>query len=156
MDAQFTQSHLETFGPSCLQCHDGVETYGKAFNHDKVDFALSGKHSTVACGDCHKGAQTIAILKAAPTACDACHQKDDKHSGAYGQGCGQCHNAGDWKQITFAQSMTAATFGKAFDHNQLAFTLQGKHLSTACSDCHTGPQTAVTLKAAPQDCYACH
>ncbi|RME91056.1 MAG: hypothetical protein D6770_01205, partial [Anaerolineae bacterium] len=40
MDAAFTQAHVLWVGNDCLACHDGVDTYGAAFDHNRLDFAL--------------------------------------------------------------------------------------------------------------------
>ena len=139
IDSAFAQSHLNAFGLGCLQCHDGIDTYGKAFDHNAVSFKLAGKHASVACGGCHANARTIAQLKSAPQTCYACHQKDDKHAGSYGQNCAQCHNTLDWAQVTV-------------DHNKTDFPLTGKHITVDCAACHVNK----VFKGTPVTCYGCH
>ncbi|MDO8716043.1 MAG: hypothetical protein Q7J73_04475 [Dehalococcoidales bacterium] len=143
IDAVFTQTHTDTFGTDCIKCHDGLDTYGKAFNHNRVQFLLTGNHITVACEGCHQGARTIADLKATPQDCYSCHQKDDTHKSLFGTGCAQCHNTADWKQATI-------------DHSKTAFPLTGKHIALTCESCHQNARTIADMKATSQDCYSCH
>ena len=141
IDATLAQTHSQTFGNDCLKCHDGLESYGKDFNHNLVSFKLTGSHalSSTACVDCHKDSRTINDLKLAPQDCASCHQKDDKHSGAFGAACAQCHNENDWKQINF-------------NHQQTGYPLTGKHQTTDCLSCHVDN----VLTGLPQDCASCH
>jgi len=139
IDGGFTRTHVNTFGTDCLKCHDGVDTYGKSFDHDKVKFVLLGKHDAVACADCHQGQKTISQLQASPQTCYACHRKDDKHLGAAGTDCVQCHSASDWKRVTF-------------DHVATRYPLTGKHVNVACLACHTNN----LYRGTPQDCNSCH
>ena len=137
--ADFMQAHLQAYGDNCLACHDGIDTYGHAFDHSKVPFQLTGKHAQVVCGGCHTGARSIADLKATSQSCYSCHAKNDHHNGQFGTDCGACHSTNGWLPATF-------------DHNLSAFKLTGKHTQVACTSCHangvfTGLSTA---------CAACH
>ncbi len=139
LDAAFMAGHAQAFGLDCLACHDGVDSYGRAFDHTRVAFSLTGKHKTVPCAQCHSGARNLADLKATAQACNACHAKDDAHQGGLGQDCGHCHTPDGWKLATI-------------DHSQTAFPLIGKHQSVACQACHVN----VVFKGTPTDCAACH
>jgi len=139
IDAGFAQAHLDAFGTGCLGCHDGIDTYGKAWDHNTADFKLSGKHPSLDCGQCHKGAKNMSQLKAAPQVCDNCHQKDDTHQGTFGQDCSQCHDTNDWKNATI-------------DHAKTSFPLTGKHVNLDCKQCHING----VFKGTPATCYACH
>jgi hypothetical protein len=139
IDAAFMQSHVSAYGSACLSCHDGLDTYGKGFDHQKLAFQLTGAHANVECSGCHAEARTVADLKAAPTNCSGCHAKDDPHNGRFGQDCARCHTPEDWKKATF-------------DHSLADFKLTGKHAGVACEKCHQGG----VFKGTPQDCYACH
>ena len=139
LDTGFLQDHMATFSPDCLNCHDGRETYGKAFDHSKVSFALTGKHVGLACQDCHQGVQTITDLQAAAQDCTTCHAKDDAHGGRFGMDCGSCHTPEGWKPAKF-------------DHNLADFKLTGKHGQVECQKCHIdGKYTGI-----PKDCFSCH
>jgi len=135
----FLTDHLTTFGDACQACHDGLDSYGHSFNHSGVPFALSGKHAALTCGQCHAMAVNLAALKSAPTACAACHTRDDAHKGTFGQDCAQCHTPDGWQT-------------EKVDHSKTAFPLTGKHQAVNCSDCH---QNAV-FKGTPSACAACH
>jgi hypothetical protein len=137
--AAFVTAHVTTFGQNCLGCHDGLDSYGHAFDHNKVAFTLAGRHTALACDQCHAGATQIAVLKAAPQDCYSCHTKDDTHKGSFGQDCAQCHTPDNWQTTKV-------------DHNKTAFPLTGKHVSVACTACHLNS----VFKGTPMDCYSCH
>ena len=139
LDAAFITTHLQDFGTNCLACHDGIDTYGRVFNHTRVAFSLTGKHTTTACGQCHPGARDLAALKAAPQTCRACHAKDDIHHGDMGSDCGQCHTPDGWQLASI-------------DHSQTAFPLAGKHAAVPCLQCHFNN----IFKGTPTACFACH
>ncbi len=139
LDTSYMAAHLAAFGAACLSCHDGVDTYGKNFNHMVAAFALTGKHSSVECGGCHTGARTIADLKATKQDCFSCHAKNDAHVGQLGSQCGDCHTTSGWSPATF-------------DHSKSVFPLTGKHASVPCLSCHVNKQFA----SLPTFCYDCH
>ena len=114
LNAAFTQGHTATFGQTCLSCHDGVDTYGKNFDHQKVAFALAGKHRALTCAQCHVQAKTMADLKNTPQDCVSCHAKDDAHNGQFGQDCARCHTDQGWTPASF-------------DHSVGNFPLTGAH-----------------------------
>ncbi len=60
MDAGFTQAHVQAYGTACLNCHDGVDRFGKQFSHNGFQFKLTGKHVDVACAECHVDARSLA------------------------------------------------------------------------------------------------
>ena len=139
LDAAYMQAHDRAFGPDCLACHDGLDTYGAPFDHGQSAFPLLGRHALLACADCHQRAQAIADLKGTPQDCFACHQADDAHDGQFGPDCAACHTAAGWEQAIF-------------DHGQTAFPLAGLHVEVACQDCHLDN----VYRGTPQDCFACH
>jgi hypothetical protein len=96
-----------------------------------------GKHAQVECKKCH----LTPAFKDAPMVCYACHKKDDKHKGSYGEKCEACHGVSDWKTI-------------AFDHDlHTKYPLRGRHITTTCESCHKGH---LYTDKTPTDCYACH
>ena len=139
MDPPFAQVHLLSFGSACLDCHDGVDVFGKQFNHNVSRFRLIGKHQEVECVLCHVDARSLADFQTAPQDCYACHRTDDAHALRFGADCSLCHTPDDWESATF-------------DHNLAAFKLEGKHAQVACEDCH---QNGV-YQGTPSECYACH
>ena len=137
--ADFMQSHLQAYGKDCLGCHDGIDTYGHAFDHSLVAFQLTGKHAQVNCTQCHTGARKMADLKSTSRECYSCHAKDDAHIGQLGTDCASCHSTEGWVPSTY-------------DHNLSIFKLTGKHTSAACTSCHVNN----IFRGTPTDCYSCH
>lgn len=135
----FMPAHLQAYGDNCLGCHDGVESYGHAFNHAAVVFRLTGKHAGLGCGQCHRGARSIADLQATAQDCYSCHARNDAHQGQLGTDCAACHTTTGWLPSTF-------------NHNLSAFTLTGKHASVPCASCHVN----ALFKGTPTECYSCH
>jgi len=129
---------------TCRSCHTDHKGRGasialvdeKAFDHGLTDFALAGAHRTVACRSCH---QAGAAFRAAPLDCNGCHAKDDKHRGALGPLCADCHTQTRWKEARF-------------DHAKTRFPLTLKHATAACVDCHANN----AFKNAPLTCVGCH
>jgi hypothetical protein len=112
------------------------------FDHTKTDFPLLGAHlkrEKVKCRDCHAPNKKY---RDAPSACNDCHHKVDKHKGSLGTDCKSCHNERDWKE---------AKFNHTFEKTR--FALKGKHADVKCSKCHTDP---AHYKGAPHECVACH
>jgi hypothetical protein len=128
-------AHNGTLGEDCAQCHTADDWQNATIDHNKTAFPLTGKHVDVACQDCHQNGQ----FKGTPTDCYSCHRTDDAHEGQFGQDCGACHIAEDWKKATV-------------DHSKTAFPLTGKHVDVPCTECH--PENA--FKGTPVDCSACH
>ncbi len=140
IDTAFMQTHIQAYGAICLNCHDGVDRFGrKNFDHSKFAFQLIGKHAAVDCAKCHAGAQTLQTFSSAPTDCFSCHQKDDPHAGRFGTNCGSCHTPDGWKPANF-------------NHDLAAFKLTGLHVQVQCEKCHVNG----VLNGAPTDCFSCH
>ena len=136
--ADFVTKHVADFGSDCLACHDGADRFSR-FDHNRLQFTLSGEHSQLVCGQCHQQVRAVADFKNASPNCVDCHQKDDAHKGAFGTDCAQCHTPSAWKDAKF-------------DHNLAAFKLVGKHQTVECAQCHVNN----VLKGTPQTCAACH
>ncbi len=128
----------------CVTCHtdhegrdaDIVQLHGGVFDHRYSDFPLGGAHATAACGACHSENEAY---HEAPTTCGSCHSDDDVHDGRLGQDCGSCHGDLVWT-------------GADFDHAETGYTLTGRHITTACTDCHANNQFENT----PRACNSCH
>ncbi len=138
LDSVFTLAHAIEYGTACLDCHDGVDRFGKPFSHTN-DFALIGKHEGLTCSKCHTNARVVSDFENISTECQACHRRDDPHAGNFGADCAACHNVNDWKPADF-------------DHNLAAFKLEGEHAEARCEECHINN----VYKGTPTDCYACH
>ena len=133
------KQHNGRLGDRCESCHvaSSWRDVG-AFSHERdAHFALRGKHRTAKCESCHK---SPAGLTKTPTACNGCHQSDDKHNGTLGAACGDCHTEQSWREAKF-------------NHDLARFRLLGKHRDVECKSCHRDP---ASFKDAPQECVACH
>jgi len=132
--------HKGSLGAKCADCHNENLWKEAKFDHDTTRFALTGKHVDTKCADCHK----TTNYKETPQNCYACHRKDDDqkgHKGQYGEKCDSCHNAKQWKPATFNHDVDTR------------YALRGKHRSTSCADCHTGPIYRTKIS---QECNTCH
>ena len=132
---QKDDKHNGQFPIDCGSCHNPGGWLPANVDHSLFVFKLDGKHANVACESCHIN----EIYKDTSTACSACHQKADPHSGQFSADCGACHTTAGWIPSTF-------------DHNLSAFVLTGAHASVACNSCHVNG----IYKGIPATCYACH
>jgi len=127
--------HKGTLGAACGDCHSERDWKVGRFDHQKTRFPLRGKHASIKCASCHKS----TVFKEAPRECIGCHRKDDRHKGALGPACGDCHTERSWKDTTF-------------DHAKTKFPLLLGHARVKCAACHRDPDFART----PTACSGCH
>ncbi|MBU1425008.1 MAG: cytochrome C [Gammaproteobacteria bacterium] len=108
------------------------------FDHDTTGYVLKGGHlnGKVLCKDCHYPQKKY---RDAPTKCNGCHQKADKHKGSLGPECQNCHEEKDWKTTHF-------------DHSKTHFDLLDKHKEVKCKACHPKDK----FKDTPKLCNDCH
>ena len=130
--------HAGQQGARCEGCHNESDWKTAQFDHSKARFALLGSHLKVACRDCH----TSKKFRDAPSACVACHRRDDAHKGKLGSACELCHNARDWRVWDFDH------------HRKTGFVLDGAHGKLVCVSCHTRPGDKVYT--AGVRCVDCH
>ena len=134
----------------CRECHTDhkgrnakiVVLDTKNFDHSKTDFPLLGAHlkpGKVKCKDCHEAKKKY---REAPSECNACHRKDDKHKGSLGTDCKSCHNERSWKETRFDHSL-----------EKTRFALTGKHVDVKCTKCHVSQSK---FKGVSHQCVACH
>lgn len=135
----FTSAHTAAYGSSCLDCHDGIDTFGRNFSHELFQFKLTGKHATVACEKCHTNARKKSDFPLLAQDCFSCHKSNDSHGGALGTDCAACHTPVAWRPANF-------------DHALTGFPLTDAHASTTCGDCHND----LSFQGASTDCFACH
>jgi hypothetical protein len=128
-------AHNGQFGQDCGSCHNPSDWKDASFDHSRTAFALQGRHTQVACTQCHANGQ----FDGTPTECVACHRTDDAHQGAFGVACGSCHNPSSWGDASF-------------DHSLTSFPLRGQHAQAACTQCHANGQ----FDGTPTQCVACH
>lgn len=133
--------HKNQLGADCAGCHGETSwTVEVRFDHDLTVFPLIGEHGELACAQCH---QTPAFHDAAAD-CQACHAKDDVHSGGLGSACEVCHNPADWGVWRFDHAL------------QTSFSLTGAHADLNCAACHREPATMDGSPAAVAECASCH
>lgn len=131
-------------GTECRHCHtdhkgraaDILSLNPDAFDHRLTDFELIGRHTAVACGDCHP---PEALFRDAPLECGGCHDQDDPHGGRLGDRCSTCHAANSWREA-------------GFNHDETGFPLEGRHQRIDCNLCHAGERYEDT----PSACRSCH
>lgn len=132
-------AHNGVFGWKCDSCHAEKGWKPSPFSHDRdTKYLLLGAHELVKCEACHT--VPIGPVKT-PTACAACHRKDDVHKGRYGDTCETCHREKSWKLIRFNHD------------RETTYPLKGLHAKTKCDSCHKG---RLYEDKTPRDCYACH
>ncbi len=133
-----SDAHGGKLGTDCARCH-GVDAWRKEvnFDHDLTKFPLVGLHVTVPCHACHTSPSFLGVA----ADCNGCHQRDDRHKGAFGKDCESCHSPSGWGLWRF-------------DHGKVTkFILTGAHATAACADCHRQPPDVVKLS---DDCGSCH
>jgi hypothetical protein len=146
--------HEEFHDQSCQECHS-TEGWLKArddFDHTKeTDFSINGAHLEVICEDCHTAVQlsvgefTVQRFSGLEfDRCTACHE--DKHEGAFGQDCLECHTENSFK-VTLGPD--------GFNHNTTRYPLVGEHQQVDCAVCHT-QKGQFQLITSFDECSDCH
>jgi hypothetical protein len=134
------KGHRGKFGVKCETCHTPKGWKRTTFVHNRdTKYPLRGKHRDAKCNACH----TVQLyVEKTPTACVACHRKDDNekgHKGTLGDRCDNCHHETGWKV-------------ENFDHKRSRFLLSGAHEHLECKKCHRD----LAFRNTPRDCYGCH
>ncbi len=137
----------------CRDCHLPQQWKEMIYDHDQIEFALTGKHSSVACLSCHTttGAGTPeerVVYQKLPGSCFDCH--GETHVDQFAEdSCEKCHDTQGWQETLF-------------EHNRdSSFKLEGKHLDVTCWQCHleeTTDEGRVFRRFKPIDveCRSCH
>jgi hypothetical protein len=125
----FMAAHTAKYGPSCLDCHDGLDRM-QGFDHNLV-FQLDGRHSEITCEACH----SEHVFRGTPKECVACHAEPEIHAGFFGTSCQYCHLTTAWAPA----ELIAHNF--PLDHGD-----QGE---IDCKTCHNEYYSEYT-------CYGCH
>jgi hypothetical protein len=134
------------FAQTCETCHTTAGWTPASFDHNSVNFPLTGAHTVPprACTDCHVNNNYSLTT----TACVSCHLKDfqgttnpNHVSGGFAQTCDTCHNTAAWQPATF-------------DHSKSGFPLTGSHMvpPRQCADCHVNNNYSITVTT----CISCH
>lgn len=152
--------HLGQFTAACETCH-GLDAAKFAVTLDhtaRTSFALTGKHASVSCRDCHKvetgrfpaGSGTAVRLKGVGTTCVSCHK--DPHLGQLPTNCESCHSAETFRLPAYTHRA-----------KPVAALMTGAHARAACVDCHksttgrfpAGQGTAIRFTTGTA-CVSCH
>jgi hypothetical protein len=134
------------FAQTCETCHTTAGWTPASFDHNSVNFPLTGAHTVPprACVDCHVNNN----YNLTTTACVSCHLKDfqgatnpNHVAGGFSQTCDVCHNTAAWQPATF-------------DHSTSGFPLTGSHMvpPRQCADCHVNNNYNITVTT----CVSCH
>ena len=161
--------HFAVSTKRCVTCHKDhlgrdVQTTvfdRRTFDHQTTSFALTGKHASIRCEECHTAAfirnpDVVKVLSSTPHAtflglsstCISCHE--DRHRESLGGECQLCHTSEKWSPAS------------SFDHAKTKYALTGKHVSVQCNKCHH--EIGTTAKDQPlfftiksfTDCSPCH
>ena len=138
-DSGFATAHTAAYGPACLDCHDGIDSFGVQFTHESFQFKLTGKHAVVLCEKCHTNARRKTDFPLIAQDCFSCHKSNDAHGGNLGSDCAACHSTEAWRPVNF-------------DHTRTGFPLTDAHATATCGDCHRD----LSFQGASTDCFACH
>ena len=131
--------HQGSRGDKCGECHSAVSWKNAQFDHLKeTGFALLGRHSSLACGNCHKSGN---FKDKPPKDCAGCHRADDAHALRFGLDCASCHGNENWPKVDYDHAVRAK------------FPLTGAHSKLDCHVCHTGN---VKTQKLGKDCASCH
>lgn len=136
--------------PACATCHSQKAwKAGFQFNHaTNTAFALTGKHATAKCRDCHRG-KTPADYERfeIKNGCMSCHQHEKAHGGQYKNNeCLTCHEEGGTKKIRKDSVET-------YHGEKSRFPLRGAHATVQCTSCHIND----IYENTPRECgVSCH
>lgn len=149
-------THRGALGAECSACHDaGKWAVTPGFAHDTTAYPLTGRHTAVACDQCHldprlvrrrdAAGRPVPVYRPVPhQSCASCHQ--DPHQGRFGASCASCHSTQGFDRID----------GRGFDHGRTSFPLRGRHQATPCGGCHRDLATEAGRRPAAATCGACH
>jgi len=144
--------HRSQLDDRCLQCHD-LNGWKPAslFDHNRSNYPLRGKHTSVNCILCHKKIEDKSndrdqdYLKFTGLTfknCSDCHRAP--HHGRLGSSCTKCHKVTGWIGLSVTN----------FDHDRTRFPLRGKHRGITCNKCHHSSQSI--NRTSEGQCSSCH
>jgi hypothetical protein len=125
----------------------------KRFKHKLTGYNLEGAHKRVKCAECHKSRYKKSgrtKFLGLDSNCLSCHEDVHRFTTTNKKltQCKICHS--------FDARVVAKAKGLPFKHGDVAkFPLNGKHLDTKCTKCHTS-RTIFKMKKRPDRCVTCH
>lgn len=156
----------------CSSCHTDVGWAPATFDHTIVNFPITGRHTTVACAECHTTGFTNT-----PNQCSGCHLDDyqtaqnPNHIGAqFPQTCATCHTSSGWAPATFEHDIEYFPIYSGKHRNEWNSDCRSCHnvptnyAAFTCIDCHEHDQTSMNQQHqgvqgyiyASAECFACH
>jgi hypothetical protein len=143
-------------GAECASCHNEEGFKPSTYSveeHARSAYPLEGKHSEVACSECHTPPGVAMKFKIAFDRCTDCHA--DEHRGQFDSAphqnrCEDCHDLHGFRPGRFTLTR----------HQETPFALAGAHIAVPCLDCHkptliAGART-MQFHFTNQACSACH
>lgn len=166
----------------CLVCH--VETHFSptrfdAGFHARTGYALTGKHATASCSECHTQVHNERFLPVS-TSCSSCHQDPHQNAMVAVGGVGKTVATPDCAQCHTTESFSAVSWTVADHGKWTRFKLVGAHAQTdciachlptskpgiegrtfgfaqtSCSSCHSDPHAGQFVQSKVNDCARCH
>jgi Zn finger protein HypA/HybF involved in hydrogenase expression len=150
--------HLGQVDAACDKCHaiDAPKFAAARFSHERVSFALTGKHQLIDCVKCHPkemrkfpgGTGTAMRLRPMTNECRDCHK--DSHLGQVDAQCKTCHTTVSFDIFAFKHRTLSPIFGRLHDtvrcqacHKQETGVFPSGRgiavrfkIKSACTDCH--------------------
>ena len=140
--------HNGSFGANCASCHQTTSFHQinkSAFDHNKTNFPLIGKHKTVSCNNCHKNPTGYKMKFNLCTDCHLDYHKAQFVVNEKTQNCSDCHTEFGFRPSSFSLEM----------HNKTQFQINGAHLATPCESCHYQQKNWI-FKGIGIACIGCH
>jgi hypothetical protein len=133
----------------CDACHKESGFAPSTFtqmDHARGRFPLTGAHGAVLCRECHIKEKATTLFVFRSLQCITCHA--DYHKGIFQKvmrvdGCATCHTPEAWNRVRF-------------DHQRTRFSLDGKHISVSCDQCHKQTKGSTQYAGTPTLCSSCH
>jgi hypothetical protein len=130
----------------CVLCHSPAQPSMKQIRFDHENRFALGRHTRLACYDCHTQARGT---QPAEMACERCHAASSHHGDrfrAFGKPprCGTCHPATSWTASAF-NHIASTKFSlhghpmetcRACHRGSRPDDFEDLHGATACKDCH--------------------
>lgn len=141
--------HEGQFGTNCTECHSTLSfktlNQGVKFDHNKTRYPLRGKHSRVACTQCHKNGYSAPLPHSRCTNCHSDYHKGEFKLNGKVRDCSECHTVESFQASSYTPEQ----------HNQSSFALRGGHMATPCFECHK-KEERWKFRSIGKVCADCH
>lgn len=147
-------AHIDEYGISCFECHDGQDRMITGFDHEPF-FSLQAGHSNLTCADCHTEKKYVGM----GTGCKDCHAEPELHVGVFGTTCEYCHTAEAWTPAVLTQHKFELKHGDE-EITTCETCHGGNYTEYPCGTCHNdGEMISVHFQLGihdVQNCISCH